>query len=124
MVGEVGDEVRTISQAASWSGPRISDSTCEICQAAFQSKCVHAEFEAQTVRTQAEKAPALLAAHVSDATDNAVILGRPRTQSRRVLKLDPTHVGVLLAACRRHLLCHRTAHAHSAEAPVIPAHDG
>ncbi|WP_208322734.1 zinc-dependent alcohol dehydrogenase family protein [Salinibacterium sp. ZJ454] len=33
----------------------ISDNTCEICQAGFQSKCVHAEFVAG-IGTQAEKA--------------------------------------------------------------------
>ncbi len=34
----------------------ISDNTCEICQAGYQSKCVHAEFVARTVGTQAEYA--------------------------------------------------------------------
>jgi threonine dehydrogenase-like Zn-dependent dehydrogenase len=34
----------------------ISDNTCEICQAGFQSKCVHAEFVHGTIGTQAERA--------------------------------------------------------------------
>ncbi len=34
----------------------ISDNTCEICQAGFQSKCVHAEFVHAGIGTQAEKA--------------------------------------------------------------------
>src|SRR4029079_17784720 len=34
----------------------ISDNTCEICQAGFQSKCVHAEFVHAGIGTQAERA--------------------------------------------------------------------
>jgi threonine dehydrogenase-like Zn-dependent dehydrogenase len=34
----------------------ISDNTCEICQAGYQSRCVHGEFVSQTIGTQAEKA--------------------------------------------------------------------
>jgi hypothetical protein len=34
----------------------ISDNSCEICRAGFQSKCVHAEFVAGTIGTQAELA--------------------------------------------------------------------
>jgi D-arabinose 1-dehydrogenase-like Zn-dependent alcohol dehydrogenase len=34
----------------------ISDNTCEICRSGHPSKCVHAEFVAQTIGTQAERA--------------------------------------------------------------------
>jgi threonine dehydrogenase-like Zn-dependent dehydrogenase len=34
----------------------ISDNTCEICRSGYASKCVHAEFVAQTIGTQAERA--------------------------------------------------------------------
>ncbi len=34
----------------------ISDNTCEICRSGYPSKCVHAEFVAQTIGTQAERA--------------------------------------------------------------------
>ncbi|SHM83922.1 Alcohol dehydrogenase GroES-like domain-containing protein [Actinacidiphila paucisporea] len=57
MVEEVGSEVRTIKPGDFVIGSFvISDNTCEICRAGFQSKCVHAQFVAQTVGTQAEKA--------------------------------------------------------------------
>lgn len=45
VVEEVGDEVRTVKPGDFVVGSFvISDNTCEICQAGFQSKCVHAEF--------------------------------------------------------------------------------
>ena len=34
----------------------ISDNTCEICRAGYQSKCVHGQFVAGTIGTQAERA--------------------------------------------------------------------
>ncbi|WP_245647802.1 zinc-dependent alcohol dehydrogenase family protein [Micromonospora rosaria] len=56
VVEEVGDEVTTIKPGDFVVGSFvISDNTCEICRAGFQSKCVHAEFVAQ-IGTQAEKA--------------------------------------------------------------------
>jgi threonine dehydrogenase-like Zn-dependent dehydrogenase len=57
VVEEIGEEVRTVKPGDFVVGSFvISDNTCEICQAGFQSKCVHAEFVAQTIGTQAEKA--------------------------------------------------------------------
>src|SRR3954467_14065211 len=57
IVEEVGDEVRNVKVGDFVVGSFvISDNTCEICQAGFQSKCVHAEFVAQTIGTQSEKA--------------------------------------------------------------------
>jgi threonine dehydrogenase-like Zn-dependent dehydrogenase len=57
VVEEIGSEVRTIKVADSVVGSFvISDNTCEICRAGYPSLCVHAEFVAQTIRTQAERA--------------------------------------------------------------------
>lgn len=57
VVDEVGSAVETVQPGDFVVGSFvISDNTCEICQAGFQSKCVHAEFVAQTIGTQAEKA--------------------------------------------------------------------
>lgn len=57
VVEEIGSEVTTVAPGDFVVGSFvISDNTCEICQAGFQSKCVHAEFVAQTIGTQAEKA--------------------------------------------------------------------
>ena len=56
VVDEVGEQVKTVKPGDFVVGSFvISDNTCEICQAGFQSKCVHAEFVAQ-IGTQAEKA--------------------------------------------------------------------
>jgi threonine dehydrogenase-like Zn-dependent dehydrogenase len=56
VVEEVGSEVRNVKVGDFVVGSFvISDNTCEICQAGFQSKCVHAEFVAQ-IGTQADKA--------------------------------------------------------------------
>ena len=56
VVEEIGDQVKTMSPGDFVVGSFvISDNTCEICQAGFQSKCVHAEFVSQ-IGTQAEKA--------------------------------------------------------------------
>jgi threonine dehydrogenase-like Zn-dependent dehydrogenase len=57
VVEEVGDEVTSMKPGDFVVGSFvISDNTCEICAAGFQSKCVHAQFVAQTIGTQAEKA--------------------------------------------------------------------
>ncbi|MFB7600300.1 zinc-dependent alcohol dehydrogenase family protein [Streptomyces sp. NPDC056160] len=57
VVEEVGAEVKNVKPGDFVVGSFvISDNTCEICRAGFQSKCVHAEFVAQTIGTQAEKA--------------------------------------------------------------------
>ncbi|MEE4023344.1 zinc-dependent alcohol dehydrogenase family protein [Gordonia sp. PKS22-38] len=57
VVEEIGSEVTNVAPGDFVVGSFvISDNTCEICQAGFQSKCVHAEFVAQTIGTQAEKA--------------------------------------------------------------------
>lgn len=57
VVEEVGEEVKTLEPGDFVVGSFvISDNTCEICQAGFQSKCVHAEFVHAGIGTQAEKA--------------------------------------------------------------------
>src|ERR687897_693916 len=57
VVEEVGDEVQTLQPGDFVVGSFvISDNTCEICRAGFQSKCVHAEFVHAGIGTQAEKA--------------------------------------------------------------------
>jgi threonine dehydrogenase-like Zn-dependent dehydrogenase len=56
-VEEVGSDVKNIKVGDFVVGSFvISDNTCEICASGFQSKCVHAEFVAQTVGTQSDKA--------------------------------------------------------------------
>ncbi|MGW1241684.1 zinc-dependent alcohol dehydrogenase family protein [Streptomyces bobili] len=57
VVEEVGSQVRTVKPGDFMVGSFvISDNTCEICRAGFQSKCVHAEFVHGGIGTQAEKA--------------------------------------------------------------------
>ena len=57
VVEEIGDEVKTLKVGDFVIGSFvISDNTCEICQAGYQSRCVHAEFVSATIGTQAEKA--------------------------------------------------------------------
>jgi threonine dehydrogenase-like Zn-dependent dehydrogenase len=57
IVEEIGSEVKNIKVGDFVVGSFvISDNTCEICQSGYQSKCVHGEFVAQTIGTQAEKA--------------------------------------------------------------------
>ncbi|HEX8082310.1 MAG TPA: zinc-dependent alcohol dehydrogenase family protein [Jatrophihabitans sp.] len=57
IVEQVGEQVKTVAVGDFVVGSFvISDNTCEICQAGFQSKCVHAEFVAATSGTQAQKA--------------------------------------------------------------------
>jgi threonine dehydrogenase-like Zn-dependent dehydrogenase len=57
IVEEVGSEVSTVKVGDFVVGSFvISDNTCEICQAGFQSKCVHAQFVDGTIGTQAQRA--------------------------------------------------------------------
>src|SRR4051795_12891725 len=57
VVEEVGSEVRTMAPGNFVVGSFvISDNTCEICRAGFQSKCVHATFVHGMIGTQAERA--------------------------------------------------------------------
>ncbi|MGF0118717.1 zinc-dependent alcohol dehydrogenase family protein [Promicromonospora sp. Marseille-Q5078] len=57
VVEEVGDAVRNVKVGDFVVGSFvISDNTCEICQAGYQSKCVHAQFVHGTIGTQAELA--------------------------------------------------------------------
>ena len=57
VVEEVGDDVKTLKPGDFVVGSFvISDNTCEICRAGFQSKCVQAEFVHAGIGTQAEMA--------------------------------------------------------------------
>jgi threonine dehydrogenase-like Zn-dependent dehydrogenase len=57
VVEEIGSGVETMKPGDFVVGSFvISDNTCEICRAGFQSKCVHAEFVHGTIGTQAERA--------------------------------------------------------------------
>lgn len=57
VVEEAGSEVRNVKVGDFVVGSFvISDNTCEICQAGFQSKCVNARMVAGTIGTQAERA--------------------------------------------------------------------
>ena len=57
VVEEIGSEVQTLKVGDFVVGSFvISDNTCEICRAGFQSQCVHASFVAGQIGTQAEKA--------------------------------------------------------------------
>ena len=57
VVEEVGSEVRTLAPGDFVVGSFvISDNTCEICRAGYQSRCVHAEFVHGAIGTQAEYA--------------------------------------------------------------------
>ncbi|MCK9794111.1 zinc-dependent alcohol dehydrogenase family protein [Isoptericola sp. 4D.3] len=57
VVEEVGDGVRNVKVGDFVVGSFvISDNTCEICRAGYQSKCVHAQFVHGTIGTQAELA--------------------------------------------------------------------
>ena len=52
VVEEIGDEVKTLKVGDFVVGSFvISDNTREICQAGYQSRCVHGEFVAQTIGT-------------------------------------------------------------------------
>lgn len=57
LVEEVGDEVQTVTPGDYVVGSFvISDNTCEICQAGYQSRCVNAIFVDGGIGTQAEYA--------------------------------------------------------------------
>ncbi len=57
VVEEVGSEVRTVEAGDFVVGSFvISDNTCEICQAGYQSGCVLAQFVGETIGTQSERA--------------------------------------------------------------------
>ena len=57
IVEEIGDDVKTLNPGDFVVGSFvISDNTCEICQAGYQSRCVHAEFVHGTIGTQSERA--------------------------------------------------------------------
>jgi threonine dehydrogenase-like Zn-dependent dehydrogenase len=57
VVEEIGSAVKTMKPGDFVVGSFvISDNSCEICQAGFQSKCVHAQFVHGTIGTQAERA--------------------------------------------------------------------
>ncbi|MCV7238347.1 zinc-dependent alcohol dehydrogenase family protein [Mycolicibacterium celeriflavum] len=57
VVEEIGDEVKTLKVGDFVVGSFvISDNSCEICQAGYQSRCFHAEFVSATIGTQADKA--------------------------------------------------------------------
>src|SRR5947209_2434677 len=57
VVEEVGSDVKTLKVGDFVVGSFvISDNTCEICQAGYQSRCVHSAFVAETIGTQSEKA--------------------------------------------------------------------
>ncbi|ROR80170.1 Threonine dehydrogenase [Plantibacter flavus] len=57
VVEQVGEDVRTVAVGDFVVGSFVtSDNTCEICQAGYQSKCVHAEFVSVASGTQAQLA--------------------------------------------------------------------
>jgi threonine dehydrogenase-like Zn-dependent dehydrogenase len=57
VVEEIGEEVQTLKVGDFVIGSFvISDNTCQICRAGYQSRCVHGEFVSATIGTQAEKA--------------------------------------------------------------------
>ena len=57
VVEEIGSDVKTMKPGDFVVGSFvISDNTCEICRSGYQSQCVHAEFVAQTIGTQSERA--------------------------------------------------------------------
>lgn len=57
VVEQVGDEVSTLTPGDWVVGSFvISDNTCEICRAGYQSRCVHAVFVHGEIGTQAERA--------------------------------------------------------------------
>src|SRR5438270_1221611 len=57
VVEEIGSDVKTMKVGDFVVGSFvISDNTCEICQAGYQSRCVHSAFVAETIGTQSEKA--------------------------------------------------------------------
>ena len=84
IVEEVGSEVSTVTVGDFVVGSFvISDNTCEICRAGFQSQCVHAQFVDGSIGTQAERARIPFADGTLEATP-----GQP----------DPDLIPSLLAA--------------------------
>jgi threonine dehydrogenase-like Zn-dependent dehydrogenase len=72
VVEEVGSEVRTVAPGDFVVGSFvISDNTCEICRAGYQSGCVHREFVGQAIGTQSEYARIPLADGTLVATPGA-----------------------------------------------------
>jgi threonine dehydrogenase-like Zn-dependent dehydrogenase len=72
VVEEVGSEVRTVTVGDFVVGSFvISDNTCEICRAGYQSACVHREFVGQTIGTQSQYARIPLADGTLVATPGA-----------------------------------------------------
>src|SRR4051794_41892129 len=52
IVEEIGDDVKTLEVGDFGVGSFvIAHNTCEICQAGYQSRCVHAPFRRATTRT-------------------------------------------------------------------------
>ena len=81
VVEEVGAEITTLKPGDFVVGSFvISDNTCEICQAGYQSRCVHAEFVHGGIGTQAEKARIPLA----DGT-LVVVPGKPTEEQVKSL---------------------------------------
>jgi threonine dehydrogenase-like Zn-dependent dehydrogenase len=57
VVEEIGSEVKNLKVGDFVVGSFvISDNTCEICQAGYQSRCMHGSFVSQAIGTQSEKA--------------------------------------------------------------------
>ena len=57
VVEEIGAAVQTVSVGDFVVGSfAVSDNTCEICRAGYQSRCLHGSFVAGDIGTQAEKA--------------------------------------------------------------------
>jgi threonine dehydrogenase-like Zn-dependent dehydrogenase len=57
VVEAIGDEVKTLKVGDCVVGSFVtSDNTCQICRAGYQSRCMHGQFVAQTIGTQADKA--------------------------------------------------------------------
>ena len=57
IVEEIGDDVKTLNVGDFVVGSFvISDNTCEICRAGYQSRCVHATFVHGTIGTQSDRA--------------------------------------------------------------------
>jgi threonine dehydrogenase-like Zn-dependent dehydrogenase len=57
IVEEIGDDVKTLKVGDFVVGSFvISDNTCEICRAGYQSRCVHAAFVHGTIGTQSARA--------------------------------------------------------------------
>ncbi|CAM5688942.1 hypothetical protein STENM36S_04930 [Streptomyces tendae] len=85
VVEEDGDDVKNVKVGDFVVGSFVmSDNTCEICQAGFQPKCVHAMF-ATPVGTQAEKAciPPADGTLVATPATRPLAVPRPARRLRR-----------------------------------------